>query len=42
MGNRDIVEFLGWEGSYAKFRIKRAQLPNGRTLERIIVTHEIG
>lgn len=40
MENRDIVEFLGWEGSYAKFRIKRGQLPNGRTLERIIVAHE--
>lgn len=40
MGNRDIVEFLGWEGSYAKFRIKRGQLPNGRALERIIVAHE--
>lgn len=40
MENRDFVEFLGWEGSYAKFRIKRGQLPNGRTLERIIVAHE--
>lgn len=40
MGNRDYVEFLGWEGTYAKFKIRRAKLPNGGTLERIIVAHE--
>ena len=40
MENRDFIEFLGWEGSYAKFRIKKGQLPNGRNLERIIVAHE--
>lgn len=40
MENRNFVEFLGWEGSYARFKIKRAKLPNGRTIERIIVAHE--
>lgn len=40
MVNRDFIEFLGWEGTYAKFKIKRAQLPNSGTLERIIVAHE--
>lgn len=40
MENRDFIEFLGWEGSYAKFKVKRGQLPNGRTIERIIVAHE--
>lgn len=32
MENKDLVEFLGWEGSYARFKIKRGQLPNSRTL----------
>ncbi len=40
MENRDFVEFLGWEGSYARFKIRRERLPNGQTLERIIVAHE--
>lgn len=40
MMNNELVEFLGWEGGYAKFKIKRTKLPNGRTLERIIVAHE--
>lgn len=40
MENRDFVEFLGWEGSYARFKIRRGRLPNGQTLERIIVAHE--
>lgn len=40
MENRDYIELLGWEGPYAKFKVKRVQLPNGRTLERIIVSHE--
>lgn len=40
MENRDFIEFLGWEGSYAKFKVKRALLPNGRSLDHIIVAHE--
>lgn len=40
MENRDFVEFLGWKGSYARFKIKKEQLPNGRNIERIIVAHE--
>ena len=40
MENRDFIEFLGWEGAYAKFKVKRVKLPNGRTLERIIVAHK--
>lgn len=40
MENRDFVEFLGWEGTYARFKIKSGQLPNSRNLERIIVAHE--
>lgn len=40
MGNRDFVEFLGWEGSYARFKIKSGQLSKCRNLERIIVVHE--
>lgn len=38
--NKDYVEFLGWEGCYARFKIKRGYLPDGRLLNRIIVAHE--
>ncbi len=40
MMNNEYVEFLGWEGSYARFKIKRHPLPDGRSLNRIIVAHE--
>lgn len=38
--NNELVEFLGWERIYAKFRIRRGLLPNGRSMCRIIVAHE--
>lgn len=38
--NNDYVEFLEWKGSYARFKIKRGHLPDGRLLNRIIVAHE--
>lgn len=40
MKRTEFVEFLGWKGSYARFKIKRGVLPNGRLLDRIIVAHE--
>lgn len=38
--NDKYVEFLGWEGSYARFRIHKTALPNGNDFEQIAVTHE--
>lgn len=40
MKTDELVEFLGWVGTYARFRIRRGALPNGRWLDRIIVAHE--
>lgn len=41
MHNEEYIRFLGWEGYYARFEIKKGKsLPNGRRLERIIVAHE--
>jgi len=40
MENNEFVNFLGWKGIYAQFEIKPGVLPNGRTMERIMVTHE--
>ena len=40
MKNSELVEFLGWKGTEARFKIKRGVLPNDRDLERIIVARE--
>jgi hypothetical protein len=42
MDNQKIVEFLGWTGCNARFRINVsiANLPFGLGLQRIIVAHE--
>lgn len=40
MKPNDCITFLGWEDTYAKFKIRRAILPNERVLDRIIVAHE--
>lgn len=38
--NDKYVEFLGWEGSYARFRIHKTPLPNGYDFKQVVVTHE--
>ncbi|MCH5325809.1 MAG: hypothetical protein J1E29_01235 [Duncaniella sp.] len=35
-----LAMFKDWEGSYALFTIRRGVLPNGRTLQRIFISHE--
>lgn len=34
-----LVTFLGWEGSYALFRIARKILANGNQIEKVLVAH---
>lgn len=34
-----LVTFLGWEDSYALFRIERKVLANGKQMEKILVAH---
>lgn len=36
----ELVKFLGWQGSYARFQIRREKLPNGNIFKAIIVSHE--
>lgn len=38
--NDKYVEFLGWEGSYARFLIHKTPLPGGYDFEQVAVTHE--
>lgn len=38
--NDKYVEFLGWEDSYARFRIHKTTLPNGKDFEQVVATHE--
>lgn len=40
MKKNEFVEFLGWKGTDALFKIKKGILPNDRLLKRIIVAHE--
>ncbi len=35
-----LVTFLGWEGSYASFRIEREKLANGNYIDKLLVTHQ--
>lgn len=36
----ELVKFLGWNGTYAIFSIKRGILPNEKNFERVLVAHE--
>ena len=36
----ELVQFLGWNGSYALFCIKRDILPNEKHFDKVLVAHE--
>ena len=36
----ELVQFLGWNGSYALFSIKRDILPNKKHFDKVLVAHE--
>lgn len=40
MDDNELVQFAGYNGSYAMFRIARKMLPNGNSFEKLLVAHE--
>ncbi len=34
-----LVTFLGWEGSYALYKIERKELANWKQIEKVLVAH---